>query len=225
MPPRRVPSEPIRIVAYDAAANTTSTLSLSVIVCGCAEGGSCIQVTTPNFDANNYYQEQCMCSAAYEGDFCEEDVDGCRQNPCQDPSLCEDVPAPAVGFVCTGCLAGYALNGSMCEGICVWGVGVAGVCVYVPVCTHMCVEVPFCSSLTTFLFHCVFFGFCVTNYHSLPLRKTGNMTLCVFINTLDASVVEHLMWDMSIVNNMAQIVHRGIIVVRNLPFSHSFALI
>ena len=136
VPPRRVPSEPIRILAYDAAANTTSTLPLSVIVCGCAEGGSCIQVTTPNFDTNNYYQEQCMCSAAYEGDFCEEDVDGCRQNPCQDPSLCEDVSAPAVGFVCTGCLEGYALNGSMCEGI--W-VGMAGVCVYVPACKCMCV--------------------------------------------------------------------------------------
>ena len=149
MPPRRVPSEPIRILAYDAAANTTSTLPLSVIVCGCAEGGSCIQVTTPNFDANNYYQEQCMCSAAYEGDFCEEDVDGCRQNPCQDPSLCEDVPAPAVGFVCTGCLEGYALNGSICEGICVC----VDVCVYVPACirVHVCVEVvPICTSLTNF---------------------------------------------------------------------------
>ena len=97
-----------------------------------------MQVAIPNFDANNYYQEQCMCSAAYEGDFCEEDVNGCRQNPCQDPSLCEDVLAPAVGFVCTGCLEGYTLNGSMCEGVCA--------CVRVCVCV-CCVCVRVCGGL------------------------------------------------------------------------------
>ena len=70
------------------------------------------------------------------------------------------------------------------------------------VCTCVC-RSTFCTSLTTFLFRCVFFGYCVTNYHSLPPSKTGNMTLCMFINTLDASVVERCMWDMSNVNNAA----------------------
>ena len=147
-PPRRAPTEPIRILAYDAAANTTTTLSLSVIVCGCTEGGSCVQVTTPNFDVNNYYQEQCMCSVAYEGDFCEEDVDGCRQNPCQDPSLCEDSPAPAVGFVCTGCLEGYTLNGTLCEGMRVH------VCSYVVcVCVRMCATVLISMTAYQMYFH------------------------------------------------------------------------
>ena len=58
-----------------------------------------------------------MCHPAYEGVLCENDTNGCRENPCQDPSFCEDVPAPSVGFNCTGCLSGYQLNGATCEGM------------------------------------------------------------------------------------------------------------
>ena len=80
-------------------------------------GGECIEVATPNFGDGSYYQEECMCHPAYEGVLCENDTNGCRENPCQDPSFCEDVPAPGVGFNCTGCLSGYQLNGATCEGM------------------------------------------------------------------------------------------------------------
>ena len=96
--------------------NATSSLTVSVVLCGCAEGGECIEVTTPNFGAGSYYQERCRCNPAYEGMLCENDIDGCKENPCQDPSLCEDVPAPGVGFNCTGCLEGYQLSRNMCDG-------------------------------------------------------------------------------------------------------------
>ena len=71
----------------------------------------------PNFGNGSYYQEQCRCAPAYEGKLCENDIDGCNENPCQDPSLCEDVPAPGVGFNCTGCLEGYQLSRNMCDGM------------------------------------------------------------------------------------------------------------
>ena len=97
--------------------NATSSITVSVVLCGCGEGGECIQVDMPNFGIGSYYQEQCMCAPAYEGKLCENDIDGCREDPCQNPSLCEDIPAPGVGFNCTGCLEGYQLSRNMCDGM------------------------------------------------------------------------------------------------------------
>ena len=117
MPPSLAPEQPIRIMSTLSDGNATSSLTVSVVLCGCAEGGECIEVTAPNFGAGSYYQERCRCNPAYEGMLCENDIDGCKENPCQDPSLCEDVPAPGVGFKCTGCLEGYQLSRNMCNGM------------------------------------------------------------------------------------------------------------
>ena len=117
MPPSLAPEEPIRIMSTLSDGNATSSLTVSVALCGCAEGGECIEVTTPNFGNGSYYQERCRCNPAYEGMLCENDIDGCKENPCQDPSLCEDIPAPGVGFNCTGCLEGYQLSRNMCDGM------------------------------------------------------------------------------------------------------------
>ena len=117
VPPSLVPEEAIRIMSTVPDGNATSTITVSVVLCGCGEGGECIQVDMPNFGNGSYYQEQCRCAPAYEGKLCENDIDGCNENPCQDPSLCEDVPAPGVGFNCTGCLEGYQLSRNMCDGM------------------------------------------------------------------------------------------------------------
>ena len=116
-PPNLIPNDTIRILATVPDGNATSSLTVSVVLCGCTEGGECIEVTTPNFGNGSYYQERCMCNPAYEGRLCQNDINGCTENPCQDPSLCKDVPAPGVGFNCTGCLEGYELVRDICQGI------------------------------------------------------------------------------------------------------------
>ena len=42
----------------------------------------------------SWYVEPCECTEGWTGDLCEEDIDGCAENPCF--SLCTDVVASKV---------------------------------------------------------------------------------------------------------------------------------
>ena len=54
----------------------------------------------------------------YDGDFCQNDADGCEIISCLEGQQCYDYPAPLVGAECS-CPSGYAAgNDSKCVGEC-----------------------------------------------------------------------------------------------------------
>ena len=57
----------------------------------------------------------CVC-VAYEGDFCENDADGCAVTSCLEGQICTDNPAPMSGAECT-CPDGYITIDSKCDGM------------------------------------------------------------------------------------------------------------
>ena len=54
--------------------------------------------------------------AAYGGEFCEEDRNGCSEIQCFEGVECLDVPAPGVGAMCGDCPDGYTGDGEKCFG-------------------------------------------------------------------------------------------------------------
>ncbi|XP_023933575.1 uncharacterized protein LOC106153406 [Lingula anatina] len=84
--------------------------------CKCENNGTCV-----------FHEEQmssfafayCMCQDGYGGQFCEEDIDGCADNPCYFGVVCHDVPAPdllynPLGYRCGECPFGLIGNGQTC---------------------------------------------------------------------------------------------------------------
>ena len=55
---------------------------------------------------------------AYEGDYCEDDFDGCTEVSCFNDATCTDVPAPGTGATCPPCPSGYTGDGLICDGEC-----------------------------------------------------------------------------------------------------------
>ena len=53
-----------------------------------------------------------MCLLAYDGDFCENDADGCSQISCFNDAECIDNKPPAVGGMCPDCPSGYTGDGA-----------------------------------------------------------------------------------------------------------------
>lgn len=64
----------------------------------------------------------CQCclslhfSAAYAGDTCSEDRNGCAEIECFRGVECRDIPAPGVGAVCGSCPSGFTGDGMKCSG-------------------------------------------------------------------------------------------------------------
>ena len=69
---------------------------------------------------NNQHDFLSFCSffkTAYEGDHCENDVDGCKELSCFNDATCTDVPAPGTGATCPPCPTGFTGdNGLVCNG-------------------------------------------------------------------------------------------------------------
>ena len=62
----------------------------------------------------------CLCSLcllAYDGDFCENNADGCSQISCINDAECIDNKPPAVGGTCPDCPLGYTGDGNACIGM------------------------------------------------------------------------------------------------------------
>ena len=54
--------------------------------------------------------------AAFSGEFCEEDRNGCSEIQCFEGVECMDVPAPGFGVVCGPCPEGYTGGETRCYG-------------------------------------------------------------------------------------------------------------
>jgi len=56
-----------------------------------------------------------LCAVAYDGNFCENDNDGCAETSCLEGQMCIDNVAPLSGARCT-CPDGYVVDESKCAG-------------------------------------------------------------------------------------------------------------
>ena len=63
-----------------------------------------------------WYNTSACIFAAYGGEFCEEDRNGCSEIQCFEGVECLDVPAPGVGAMCGACPEGYTGDGEKCFG-------------------------------------------------------------------------------------------------------------
>ena len=55
--------------------------------------------------------------SAFDGEFCEEDRNGCLDVVCYEGVDCLDIPAPGLGADCGPCPPGLTGNGSKCFGM------------------------------------------------------------------------------------------------------------
>ena len=67
-------------------------------------------------NSHNYLLSFFLLHAAYEGDYCENDVDGCEEVSCFNNATCTDVPAPGTGATCPPCPTGFTGDGFSCTG-------------------------------------------------------------------------------------------------------------
>ena len=68
-------------------------------------------------DVFNIHCNMYIHHTAWEGRYCQLDVDGCMEYACIEGVECVDVPAPGEGAVCEGCPVGYTADGDKCRGI------------------------------------------------------------------------------------------------------------
>ena len=66
-----------------------------------------------------YFNAKLNFLLAWEGHFCSEDVDGCREIGCFEGMICFDIPAPEVGVICGPCPEGFLGDGRKCYGMCI----------------------------------------------------------------------------------------------------------
>ena len=99
-------------VATDSK-GATSELSPQIIICYCANNGTC-DYNAEMIQVNNIDQVECLCDPAWTGTHCTLDVDACLDQPCFDNVTCTDNAAPVAGFKCGNCPNGYIGDGSKC---------------------------------------------------------------------------------------------------------------
>jgi len=111
--------------------NVSSMFSPRVQLCGCVNNGICTTAGVLNLQ-HSFILLSCACPPgicslfviqvlfyyiiAYDGDFCENDADGCAVTSCLEGQMCTDNPAPMSGAQCT-CPDGYITIDSKCGGM------------------------------------------------------------------------------------------------------------
>ncbi|RUS82424.1 hypothetical protein EGW08_009812 [Elysia chlorotica] len=100
----------------------SSPLYINIVVCtGCNNNGSCdwSQTRETEYENGRFLISGCSCWPAYTGDDCDEDVDGCADDPCGEGLNCTDIAAAdqrneTIGYLCGDCPDGYDRQGSSC---------------------------------------------------------------------------------------------------------------
>ncbi|XP_070537209.1 mucin-4-like [Ptychodera flava] len=94
-----------------------STFVPEVRLCHCQNNGTCNYAEF--IDGSDVVDDKfavvpCDCPLAYTGDFCEEDYEGCLDEPCYPGVLCFDNIAPEDGVRCGPCPPGLVGTGFKC---------------------------------------------------------------------------------------------------------------
>ena len=99
----------------------SSAQRISVVLCACANGGTCVTVYTNEtieFNKHGHFKEVCLCPEHYGGESCEIDMRGCSNNTCPNYSVCVNDNRQASGYHCSGCAVGYMYHNNKCIGNC-----------------------------------------------------------------------------------------------------------
>ena len=106
-----VPSEEIRLFAFDKTGDVTSR-RISIVLCGCMNNGNCSDVvSTDIFNAQGHHKLMCICPLFFGGDSCETDMRGCGFDVCPDYAVCMNDSSVASGYTCSNCSEGYEVIG------------------------------------------------------------------------------------------------------------------
>ncbi|XP_019862585.1 PREDICTED: mucin-like protein, partial [Amphimedon queenslandica] len=101
------------VIATDSF-NETSIITPQVIICSCtSDKGNCTIDEYEN-DTSNPLILMCDCMEAFDGEYCEDDFNGCTEISCFNNATCTDVPAPGTGATCPPCPSGYTGDGIVC---------------------------------------------------------------------------------------------------------------
>ena len=117
-----LPTSSLVLFANDSN-GAPSIRSISIVLCACANGGSCIinedNLGSAEFNHNNHYKWPCDCPEFFGGDSCEVDMKGCGEfSVCPDYSVCANNSMVPSGYTCNNCSEGYELveSGGKCTG-------------------------------------------------------------------------------------------------------------
>ncbi|XP_070536985.1 mucin-like protein [Ptychodera flava] len=110
-------------VAYVASDDkgASTTFVVEVRLCECMNDGECDFMGSTNgsdVTNDNFKVVPCKCFNGWTGDFCEDDYDGCQDDPCYPNVLCFDEAAgtgyTGEGFTCGECPEGLEGDGIKC---------------------------------------------------------------------------------------------------------------
>ena len=119
-PSSELPLAAIQILANDST-GAVVVRNISVVLCACENEGTCSNATTPQFNSDGHYRQECECPAYFSGDLCETDEQGCSETSCPESSMCVVNASVPAGFTCSNCQEGYELGeDGKCIGKCVF---------------------------------------------------------------------------------------------------------
>uniref|UniRef100_H2ZSP4 Uncharacterized protein n=1 Tax=Latimeria chalumnae TaxID=7897 RepID=H2ZSP4_LATCH len=106
-------SSPVYAIVRANDSKASSEIGLTLVLCNCTVNSTC------NFNGKKTEQGQiktagCNCTAAYTGEYCEDDLDACQDNPCFRNDSCKDYKAPEEGYSCGPCPEGLSGDGKIC---------------------------------------------------------------------------------------------------------------
>ncbi|KAI0238816.1 hypothetical protein LSAT2_010422 [Lamellibrachia satsuma] len=114
--------EPVNI-SFSASDGKGGVASADVTVnlCNCTGHGECqFDQLADGYELKQSFRVvQCSCSKGWGGDYCEEDFDGCQDNPCTEGTNCTDMTADEEVLTgqlynCSECPAGTMEDGGIC---------------------------------------------------------------------------------------------------------------
>ncbi|KAJ8029879.1 Fibrillin-1 [Holothuria leucospilota] len=96
---------------------STAVLQPTIKLCDCQNNAACVWNTyteTSDIVADKFAIVVCNCSSGWTGDFCEDDLDACEDNPCYPGVLCIDERPPSENATCGECPENLEGDGFQC---------------------------------------------------------------------------------------------------------------